>query len=384
MVGCSLGLGTGSGARINQVLDGRPADGVLEPDDVIISFAHQRIDTATDLVRAVQLQRPGTRVEVELERGGAHEAVIVILDDESVNDGGKLTIGVTVSTEVELAGAETLEGTTVPVGPYVRSVQLEGRLYAVDPLTGVWHAFGVEAPEGAWVAFANEVWILDDTADNPSLVGLTTDRTVAIDPDGWELQLPFAHVGNDVIFLADRPPADPGLTAAREAGLVAIGANSGRITWSWIPGPVATDDGQWIPVRVFVSPNETRLKVALTVNDGRALGAAVLGLDGSLITTWDDNGGRFVDLLPFGWFDNTRLIFFDPATSQVVLLPLVGGDPTPLDVLPNTGLEYVWPVGDGIHVMAQTGGQLNLIDQNGGSRPLAVRCDTPTIAGLGA
>ena len=383
VVGCNLGLGTGEGAQVVQVFEGRPASGILEADDVILAVGGQQIENAPDLVRAVQSLPVDGEVAVVVERDGERSDYTIALDPEFVNESGQPVIGVTVATSVDLIRPQDLAAGLVPGGDFVRSLELEGSLYALDPLAGEWHSFGASAPDGGWIGFDGDVWMFDSEAAEPVLAGITSGRTVPLIPDDWDLQLPFGRFDNSVVFLADRPSNDPESLAAREPGLVALDLASGRLSWSWVPGPVSTDDGQWVPVAVFASPQDARLLVGLTVNDGRALSSAVLDADGLPVTPWERDGSAFLDLLPFGWFDETRLTFFDPGTGQAVLIPVVGGTATPLPALAGEGFEYVWPVGDGVHVMIQASGRLNLIDGGGERRALAVQCESPTMGDIG-
>jgi hypothetical protein len=383
--GCTLGLGVGNGAQIVQVLEGRPAAGILEADDVVHSFAGRQIESAADLVDAVRSQTPGAVVEVEVERDGTRSTYSVALTPESVNTESQPLIGVTVVTHVDLVQPEHLDSPSAPAGELVRSLELEGKLYALDPLAGWWHAFGVAAPTGSWVGFEDDVWTLTGPGDGPVLTGLMSGRQLAIAAGEWELQVPLGELAGSIIFLADRQSTNPASTAEREPALVAIAVDTGEVSWTWIPGVVATADAQWVPVNVYSSPDQSRLLAAVAVNDGRSLGSVVLDADGVTITPWDPSagGGQFVDLLPLGWFDDARLVFLDPTTSDTILIPVAGGTATVLNLLPDTGVEGLWPVGDGLHVMAQSGNQLNLIDEAGGSRPLAVGCSTPIMGGIG-
>ena len=51
----------GEGARVDQVMTGAPADGVLLKDDVIVSVDGRPVAIVSDLTTYIQKPRPGTR-----------------------------------------------------------------------------------------------------------------------------------------------------------------------------------------------------------------------------------------------------------------------------------------------------------------------------------
>ena len=73
------GLPVESGALIASVEPGSPAQAAgLEPDDIVIGFAHQRIATAEDLARRVR-DPSVTTVRLSVLRGQQHLTVTVHL-----------------------------------------------------------------------------------------------------------------------------------------------------------------------------------------------------------------------------------------------------------------------------------------------------------------
>jgi serine protease Do len=74
----AMDLHTEEGALVSQVMDGSPAaDAGLERGDVIVRFGSHEIHTMRELPRAVAETPVGTKVEVELVRGGDHKTKTV-------------------------------------------------------------------------------------------------------------------------------------------------------------------------------------------------------------------------------------------------------------------------------------------------------------------
>jgi len=84
----ALGLDRPSGALINDVAPGTPAEAAgLQVGDVILAFNSRPIERFSELPPLVGMQRPGTEVELELWRWGERKTVTVELgerDDEAI------------------------------------------------------------------------------------------------------------------------------------------------------------------------------------------------------------------------------------------------------------------------------------------------------------
>ncbi|MBM3516503.1 MAG: PDZ domain-containing protein, partial [Alphaproteobacteria bacterium] len=74
-----LGLDTAEGALVASVTEGDPADGAIEPGDIILAFDGRRITDARALSRAVADTRVGATVPVEIWRKGRRQTVQVTI-----------------------------------------------------------------------------------------------------------------------------------------------------------------------------------------------------------------------------------------------------------------------------------------------------------------
>lgn len=88
---------TGQGARVESILDGMPAQGVLQRGDVIVSVDGQPVQTTDDLVQAVTRHPIGDPVAIEVWRDG-QDLQLPLVTAASPTDPGRPIVGVTIST----------------------------------------------------------------------------------------------------------------------------------------------------------------------------------------------------------------------------------------------------------------------------------------------
>lgn len=75
------------GALIVEVVEGAPADGVLERGDVVVAVGGEPVASADDLQLALGRQQPGDTVELAVERDGSVTDLAVVLGDHPDRDG---------------------------------------------------------------------------------------------------------------------------------------------------------------------------------------------------------------------------------------------------------------------------------------------------------
>jgi PDZ domain-containing protein len=84
---------------IERVLNGSPADGTLEPGDVVEEVDGEPVTTPQDVVNAVQAHEPGETVEVAVNRGGESLTLTV---DSVESDEGHAQVGAGVAIGYDL------------------------------------------------------------------------------------------------------------------------------------------------------------------------------------------------------------------------------------------------------------------------------------------
>lgn len=90
----------GSGAEVVSVLDGAPADGLLEAGDLIVAVDGQEVDLHDEVVALLADRAPGDTVAVTFEPSGGGGAQTVDVTLEARDDvPGRALIGVTLQTK---------------------------------------------------------------------------------------------------------------------------------------------------------------------------------------------------------------------------------------------------------------------------------------------
>jgi Lon-like protease len=88
---------TGQGAEVESIIDGMPAQGVLQVGDVIVGVDGQPIAMTNDLIQAITRHAVGDQVTLSIWREG-QEQTITVGTRESPTEPGRPIVGVTIST----------------------------------------------------------------------------------------------------------------------------------------------------------------------------------------------------------------------------------------------------------------------------------------------
>jgi PDZ domain-containing protein len=88
---------TGQGAEVENVLQGMPAEGILQPGDVIVAVDGQSIQNTNALIDNVRLHQVGDQVSLTVWRNG-EQLVLEIATRGAPNDPARPIVGVTIST----------------------------------------------------------------------------------------------------------------------------------------------------------------------------------------------------------------------------------------------------------------------------------------------
>jgi Lon-like protease len=88
---------TGQGAEVESVIDGMPAQGLLQVGDIIVDVDGQPIDTTTSLIQAIARHTVGDRVRLQIRRGDQEQS-LELSTRESPTEHGRPIVGVTIST----------------------------------------------------------------------------------------------------------------------------------------------------------------------------------------------------------------------------------------------------------------------------------------------
>lgn len=90
---------TGEGARVQSLLPGSKAEGILQVGDVVVAAEGQKIEAATDLVNLVRRQKPGSSVSLTVEREN-ETFEVQVGTKESDTEPGIAVIGILIKTHL--------------------------------------------------------------------------------------------------------------------------------------------------------------------------------------------------------------------------------------------------------------------------------------------
>jgi PDZ domain-containing protein len=88
---------TGQGAQVESIIDGFPAQGVVQVGDIIVAVDGQPIDTTNTLIQAITRHHAGDHVTLQIRRG-EDTLTLDLATKESPSEPGRAVVGVTVST----------------------------------------------------------------------------------------------------------------------------------------------------------------------------------------------------------------------------------------------------------------------------------------------
>jgi PDZ domain-containing protein len=88
---------TGQGAQVESIIDGYPAQGVLQVGDVIVAVDGQPIETTNTLIQAITRHHAGDHVTLDVHRGDVTQT-LDLSTKESPSEPGRAIVGITVST----------------------------------------------------------------------------------------------------------------------------------------------------------------------------------------------------------------------------------------------------------------------------------------------
>ncbi|MBV9545601.1 MAG: PDZ domain-containing protein [Chloroflexi bacterium] len=88
---------TGQGAQVDSIIDGTPAQGVLQAGDVIVAVDGQPVDTTNALIEDVRRHAVGDMVRLTVQRSG-QQLDVQVGTRASPTEPGRPILGVTVST----------------------------------------------------------------------------------------------------------------------------------------------------------------------------------------------------------------------------------------------------------------------------------------------
>jgi PDZ domain-containing protein len=88
---------TGKGAEVESIIDGFPAQGVLQVGDIIVAADGQPVETTNTLIQAVTRHHAGDQVTLTIRRGD-DTLTVQLGTKDSPSEPGRPVVGITIST----------------------------------------------------------------------------------------------------------------------------------------------------------------------------------------------------------------------------------------------------------------------------------------------
>jgi len=363
-VGCRLSVGEPQGVRVESVIAGGAAEGVLQEGDVISSVDGTPTETRPDLSTAMTQFSPGDTIDIAYRRDGVVGTAALTLGANPADETRPM-IGVTVQTAFDQVPLEEANDDVEP-STTARPIQIGDSLYLFDPLVNTWEPTGIIPPEERrWVSTTSGIYSVTDT-EPIQVVDLTTDEVIEDDGfEDWEVQRLIGSVGGNLLLVVTSEiPDQPGFV---NLAVASFDPAAGETLWV---SPVAGSFG--IPVAAFGSPDASAfLSVGADPESGSQLGVLLFAADGTVQTTetLTENGE------PMGWYDGTTMAFRS-GEAEVTLFDFAEEEATGFELPSSLQGSVTASVGDGRHVIAVGGRDLllqDLTDPNISS-PLATNC----------
>lgn len=365
---CVFLAGEGTGVRVDEVVAGSAADGVLQPGDLLVGLDGRNVASTADVFRLLSGKEVGDRLELEVERDGAlREAVLTLTANP--DDPSRPRIGIAIVTRFDEVEPATL-AVGARLGAHSRLVEVDGLLYGLDPVSAVAVPTGVEPPESPWFAAGGTLYRLE---------GAGTDSARIVGDDGTRIEI-----------------ADAGITPYQVVGavdgslVVGLAGTDGAVYLARV-NPTSPPETVWtaeieeasgVPGAAFASPDGDRVLVVgfppgaegpfrLRVLDA-ATGEEVVG---------DQVLGDVRPAVAFGWFDDRRVVV-QTQEGGIALLSVADGEleAVQLRVAVEEG-DRLFPVGDGVHLLIARPFELlrSGLEASVETRRLITRCDVGAI-----
>lgn len=376
-VSCGFQVGEGRGVNIDDVIPDSGADGVLAIGDLLVAVNGEGIANADQLREALGRQAVGDTVSVEVIRDG-DEVNTEILLGPNPDAPERPMLGVMIVTAFERLEPDEV-GTDVEIGGLARAVGIGPSVYVLDPVSGNWASLAVDVPDEAWAAAGQAVLTLENaTTPESALVDIVSGDRLVFDLGEWWGVNILGSLGSDTVLSVARPI--PGETSLVEVAVVSVDFHRRAVEWIWqIDQPIG------IPVATFPSPDGARLLVAGQDQEDEVLRYTVLSAADGFPMVSSDTLAAAEATAALGWFDEESFLV-STGTGGLLIVDAASGVASEAALPAAVGqVTRLTTVGDGIHLLAESGSSLIKLDLGGTSeiRTLADHCQVGRIGSLG-
>ena len=371
---CAVLVGESLGVAIEDVIANTGADGVLQSGDLLVSVDGEAVTSATVLREILATRAVGDTISIVVRREGDNVTEEITLG-ANPDAPERPLLGVLVTTAFERIPPTDL-GETEIEGNFARATSIAGQMYAFDPVAGTWTSLDFPTPAQTWAVIGNRILTLEDPNTSESaLVDHVNGEELLFEVADWNGSQILGTLGNGVVTAVTRPVEGQADLVQVAVMLVDFGGRTA--VWIW---PVSPELG--LPVASFPSPNGSRLLVVGQDQETSEFRHTVLNSSGLVqVESLSSPAGA----IALGWYDN-ETILVGSDLGGLALVDVATDESTPVELPEAIGtIRRAWPVGDGVHLLAETGASLVRFERNGGEeiRTLADNCQLELLGDPG-
>lgn len=371
---CAVLVGESLGVAVEDVIANTGADGVLQSGDLLVSVDGEPVTSATVLREILATRAVGDSISIVVRREGNDVTEDIVLG-ANPDAPERPMLGVLVTTAFERIPPTDL-GQTELEGNFARATSIAGQMYAFDPVAGTWTNLDFPTPAQTWAVVGNRILTLEDPNTSESaLVDHVNGEELLFEVADWNGSQILGTLGDGVVTAVTRPVE--GEVDLVQVAVMLVDFGGRTAVWIW---PASPDLG--LPVASFPSPNGSRLLVVGQDQETSEFRHTVLnGLGQVQVESLSSPAGA----IALGWYDNeTILVGSDP--GGLALVDVATDERTTVELPAAIGtIRRAWPVGDGVHLLAETGASLVRFERNGGEeiRTLADNCQLELLGDPG-
>jgi PDZ domain len=372
---CVVLIGESLGVAIEDVIADTAADGLLLSGDVLVSVDGEEVTSAAVLREILATRGVGDSVSIVVRRDGDEISQEIVLG-ANPDAPDRPMLGVLVTTAFERVPPTELGTETNFDGEFARVTSIAGQMYAFDPIAGSWTSLDFATPAQTWAVIGDRILTLENpnTADS-ALVDHVNGEELLFEVAGWNGSQILGTLDDRVVTAVTRPVE--GESDLVQVAVMLVDFIGRTAAWIW---PASPELG--LPVASFPSPDHSRLLIVGQDQETSEFRHTVLLATGQVQVEGLTSPAGAIAL---GWYDDKTIL----VGSDLGGLALVdiGSDESTVVELPAAigAIRRAWPVGDGTHLLAETGASLVRFERDGGEeiRTLADNCQLDLLGDPG-
>ena len=372
---CVVLIGESLGVAIEDVIAETAADGVLQSGDVLVSVDGEEVTSATVLREILATRAVGDSVSIVVRRDGDEMSKEVVLG-ANPDAPDRSMLGVLVTTAFERLPPAELGSENNLDGEFARATSIAGQMYAFDPIAGSWTSLDFATPAQTWAVIGDRILTLENpnTADS-ALVDHVNGEELLFEVAGWNGSQILGTLDDGVVTAVTRPVE--GEADLVQVAVMLVDFISRTAVWIW---PASPELG--LPVASFPSPDKSRLLIVGQDQETSEFRHTVLLATGQVQVEGLTSPAGAIAL---GWYDD-ETILVGSDLGGLALVDIQNDESTVVELPAAVGsIRRAWPVGDGAHLLAETGASLVRFERDGGEeiRTLADNCQLELLGDPG-